>query len=78
MFILVIVGSILAGPRLDRPGATMTFPLHDMGREAVSKYGSEEHPKLKGTVVLVSIFFVCFVLYYFVNWKYLSELWLFN
>jgi cytochrome c oxidase subunit 1 len=29
----------------------------------------------KGTVVLVGIFFVCFVLYYFVNWKILSFLW---
>ncbi len=29
-------------------------------------------------MVLVGIFFTCFVLYYFVNWKYLSELWLFN
>jgi cytochrome c oxidase subunit 1 len=78
MFILVIVGTILAGPRLDQPGATLTFPLHDASREAVSEYGSEKHPKLKGTVVLVSIFFTCFVLYYFVNWKYLSELWQFN
>jgi len=24
---------------------------------------------------LVSVFFVAFVLYYFVNWKYLSEVW---
>ncbi|MDH3263316.1 MAG: cbb3-type cytochrome c oxidase subunit I [Paracoccaceae bacterium] len=78
MFILVIVGSILAGPRLDRPGATMTFPLHDKSREAVAEYGSEIHPKLPGTIVLVTIFFAAFVLYYFVNWKYLSELWLFN
>ena len=28
--------------------------------------------------ILVAVFFICFVLYYFVNWKYLSELWLFN
>ena len=34
--------------------------------------------KLPGTIVLVSIFFLSFVLYYFVNWKYLSELWLFR
>ncbi len=34
--------------------------------------------KLPGTIVLVAIFFVCFVLYYFINWKYLSELWLFR
>lgn len=29
----------------------------------------------KGTVVLVGIFLVCFVVYYFVNWKMLSFLW---
>ncbi len=34
--------------------------------------------KLPGTVVLITIFFVSFVLYYFINWKYLSELWLFR
>ncbi|HET9271040.1 MAG TPA: cbb3-type cytochrome c oxidase subunit I [Vicinamibacterales bacterium] len=28
-----------------------------------------------GTLVLVSIFFACFVLYYFANWKILSSLW---
>ena len=28
-----------------------------------------------GTVVLVAIFFLCFVLYYFTNWKILSMLW---
>ncbi len=78
MFILVIVGTILAGPKLDTPGAKLVFPLHDKGREAVSTYGSEAHPKLPGTIILVTIFFACFVLYYFVNWKYLSELWLFN
>jgi cytochrome c oxidase subunit 1 len=30
---------------------------------------------VKGTVVLVVIFFACFVLYYFTNWKLLSFLW---
>lgn len=78
MFILVVVFSILAGPKLSEAGAKLRFPLHDKGREAVSEYGNEEHPKLPGTIVLVTLFFICFVLYYFVNWKYLSELWLFN
>ncbi len=78
MFILVVVASILAGPRLDVPGAKMVFPLHDKSREAISQYGSEGTLKLPGTITLVGIFFVAFVLYYFVNWKYLSELWLFR
>jgi cytochrome c oxidase subunit 1 len=28
-----------------------------------------------GTIVLVAIFFIAFVLYYFVDWKYLAEVW---
>jgi cytochrome c oxidase subunit 1 len=41
----------------------------------VSHYGSAETLRIPGTVMLVGIFFVAFVLYYFVNWKYLSEIW---
>ena len=77
MYVLVVVASILAGPRLDGPDAKMTFPLHQGGLVAVSTYGSEGTLKLPGTIILVGIFFASFVLYYFVNWKYLSELWLF-
>ena len=36
---------------------------------------TEAHNNLKGTVILVAIFFVCFVAYYFTNWKILSFLW---
>lgn len=78
IFIVIVVGSILAGPRLDVAGAKLIFPLHDKSRESVSEYGSHGTLKLPGTIILVGIFFACFVLYYFVNWKYLSELWLFN
>jgi cytochrome c oxidase subunit 1 len=78
LFILIVVASILAGPRLDRPGAKMRFPLHQGGAEAVAATGSEGSPKLPGTIILVTIFFAAFVLYYFINWKYLSELWLFQ
>jgi cytochrome c oxidase subunit 1 len=42
---------------------------------AVGAYGSVAHVRIPGTVVLVSVFFVAFVLYYFINWKYLSEVW---
>ncbi len=33
------------------------------------------HLNLKGTIILVAIFFLCFVAYYFTNWKMLSFLW---
>src|SRR5690606_21830214 len=77
MYVVIVVASILAGPRLDGPNARMVFPLHQGGAEAVSTYGSHGTLKLPGTIILVGIFFAAFVLYYFVNWKYLSELWLF-
>jgi cytochrome c oxidase subunit 1 len=75
-FVLVVVGTALFGQKIG-PGHKMTFPLHSAAR-VVSKYGSEETIKLPGTIVLVAIFFLSFVLYYFVNWKYLSDLWLFR
>ncbi len=33
------------------------------------------HNQLSGTVILITIFFICFVAYYFTNWKILSFLW---
>jgi len=73
IFIVVIVGSILFGKRVaagpeeskpDKPEAAV-----------VAKYGSAEEPAVPGTLVLVAVFFVTFVLYYYVNWKYLAEIW---
>ena len=77
IFVLVVVGTALFGKKITS-GHKLTFPLFSGGGAIASHYGSEKSPKLPGTIVLVSIFFVCFVLYYFINWKYLSELWLFR
>ena len=41
----------------------------------MANYGSAGTLHIPGTVVLVGVFFVSFVLYYFVNWKYLSSVW---
>ena len=41
----------------------------------MARYGNEGTLKIPGTVVLVGVFFVSFVLYYFVNCKYLAEAW---
>ena len=59
-------------------GHKLAFPLHAGGGTAVAHYGSRGTWKLPGTAVLVALFFVSFALYYFINWKYLSELWLFR
>ena len=74
MFVVIIVGSVFFGKKLaddEKP----TYPEVPPESVAVSHYGSSESLKIPGTVMLVSIFFIAFVLYYFVNWKYLSEVW---
>jgi cytochrome c oxidase subunit 1 len=77
VFVLVVVGTVLFGKKIEG-GHKLTFPLYSGGGAVASHYGSEGTIKLPGTIILVAIFFVCFVLYYFINWKYLSELWLFR
>jgi cytochrome c oxidase subunit 1 len=77
IYVLVVVGTVLFGEKVTS-GHKLKFPLFSRGGAVVSHYGSEGTLKLPGTAVLVSIFFACFVLYYFINWKYLSELWLFH
>ena len=77
IFVLVVVGTVLFGEKIVG-GHKLTFPLHSGGGAAVSHYGSVATVKLPGTIALVAVFFVCFVLYYFINWKYLSELWHFG
>ena len=79
IYILVVVATVLKGKRLDTAEVQpLAFPLHQGGAKSVSEYGSDGTVKLPGTIVLVGIFFTAFVLYYFVNWKYLSDLWLFR
>jgi cytochrome c oxidase subunit 1 len=68
-FVLVIVGSVLFGKR------TGDQPLEGLTMTTAAEYGSAEHPKIPGTLMLVAVFFTSFVLYYFVNWKYLAEVW---
>ncbi len=40
----------------------------------MSEHDSEEL-KPKGSFVLIMIFFACFVIFYFLNWKFLTEIW---
>jgi cytochrome c oxidase subunit 1 len=69
LFIAIIVGSVLFGkPAGDKP-------LEGLTMKTATQYGSAEHIRIPGTVVLVAVFFTAFVLYYFVNWKYLAEVW---
>jgi cytochrome c oxidase subunit 1 len=77
IYVAVVVGTVFFGKKITS-GHKLTFPLHSGGGTAASHYGAHGTIKLPGTIILVTIFFSCFVLYYFINWKYLSELWLFR
>jgi cytochrome c oxidase subunit 1 len=77
IYVAVVVGTVFFGKKITS-GHKLTFPLHAGGGAAASHYGAHGTIKLPGTIILVTIFFSCFVLYYFINWKYLSELWLFR
>ncbi len=77
MYIVITVGSILWGKKVD--ASNIVESLGPMPTKQVSssvkEYGSAGTFALPGTYVLVAVFFTAFVLYYFVNWKYVSELW---
>ena len=77
LFVVIIVASVLFGKKVDASNIVAALgpkPQKQMS-DAVSTYGSAGTFHLPGTYILVSVFFTAFVLYYFVNWKYLSELW---
>ncbi|MCP4407625.1 MAG: cytochrome c oxidase subunit I [Gammaproteobacteria bacterium] len=74
IYIIVTVGSILFGKRIgDAPPAQEAAPGPAVS--PAGQYGSAGTVKIPGTAVLVAVFFTAFVLYYFVNWKYLAEVW---
>ena len=77
LYVLITVGSVFFGKKVD--SSNIVESLGPMPQKQVSgavhEYGSAGTWHLPGTYILVSVFFLSFVLYYFVNWKYLSEIW---
>ena len=73
-FIVVVVGSVFFGRKLGRDEKP-SYPEVPPQAAVVAEHGSAGSLKIPGTTMLVAIFFIAFVLYYFVNWKYLSEVW---
>jgi len=77
-YVVIAVGSVLFGKRLEDSTTLEALGLREPGlpqpAAAVASYGGGGKVSVPGTVVLVAVFFVAFVLYYFVNWKYLSEI----
>jgi len=76
IYIYVTVGSLLWGKRLSTgnvssaPTPIPPTPAPDV----VQTYGSAGFAA-PGTFTLAIIFLVAFILYYFINWKYLSQVW---
>ncbi len=82
MYLLITVGSVFLGKRIETPGfkhvraAEGVAPAPQPAAAAVtSGHGGAGGMVAPGTFVLALVFLVSFVLYYFVNWKYLSTVW---
>ena len=76
IYIYITVGSLLWGKKLPS-GATSakTTPIPPTpAAVAVQSYGSAGFAA-PGTFTLAMVFLSAFVLYYFINWKYLSQVW---
>jgi cytochrome c oxidase subunit 1 len=76
IYIYITVGSLLWGRRLDEGERSPKFtPIPRLAPTAVAQsYGSAGFAA-PGTFVMAMVFLVAFVLYYFINWKYLSQVW---
>ena len=90
MFLLVTVGSLLFGKKLDESAGLLQsfgFPLRPASynveqperlpmapKLAVEQHGSAGF-EAPGTFALAMALLVCFVVYYFINWDYLASVW---
>ena len=77
MYIIITVGTLLFGKKLDAGAYTHKVdPLRLPMQAALSGHGGHGGGfAAPGTFVFALVFLVAFVLYYFVNWKYLSTVW---
>lgn len=75
-FVYIMLGSLLWGRKLEPGVSSPTFtPMERAAPSAAAQtYGSIGFTA-PGTFVLAMVFLVAFVVYYFINWKYLSTLW---
>jgi cytochrome c oxidase subunit 1 len=74
-YILITVGSLLFGRKLDAGAWTTQGTMLKMPvATAMTGHGSAGFAA-PGTFVFAMVFLAAFVLYYFVNWRYLSTVW---
>ena len=89
MYLVVTVGSLLFGKKLDEsagflqsfgvPLAASVYNVEQPERLPMAAKVVEEHGdggfEAPGTFVLAMSLLVCFVVYYFINWDYLASVW---
>jgi cytochrome c oxidase subunit 1 len=90
MYLIVTVGSLLFGKKLDAsaglfqgfgvPLAPSSYTVEQPERLPMApKLAVEEHGsagfEAPGTFALAIALLVCFVVYYFINWDYLASVW---
>jgi cytochrome c oxidase subunit 1 len=73
-YILITVGSLLLGRKLEAGAYSGQGTVLRMPAAAITQHGSAGFAA-PGTFVFALVFLGAFVLYYFVNWKYLSTVW---
>jgi cytochrome c oxidase subunit 1 len=74
-FCIIMVGTILWGKRMDDVPAVEAAAVAPTPEPALHQHGGAGTIAVPGTFTLAMIFLGTFVLYYFVNWKYLAEVW---
>ncbi|MEI7536866.1 MAG: cbb3-type cytochrome c oxidase subunit I [Comamonadaceae bacterium] len=76
IYIYITVGSLLWGKKLAGGDVSARFtPIPPTAPTvAAQSYGSAGFAA-PGTFALAMVFLVSFILYYFINWKYLSQVW---
>lgn len=76
IYILITVGSLLLGKRLDRGATSPNFtPIPRTAPSVAVQTTGSMGFAAPGTFMLAMVFLLAFILYYFINWKYLSTLW---
>jgi cytochrome c oxidase subunit I len=76
IYVYVTVGSLLWGKRLEGGAVSAkTTPLPATAPTVAMQGTGSAGFAAPGTFTLAMVFLTAFVLYYFINWKYLSQLW---
>ncbi len=76
IYILITVGSLLLGKPLDRGATSPNFtPIPRTAPSVAAHATGSMGFAAPGTFVMAMVFLLAFILYYFINWKYLSTLW---